>query len=338
MGVKLPGILPVKIISWEDLKGKRIAIDASNMLYQFLSSIRQRDGTPLMDSNGNVTSHLSGTFYRISNLMQKGILPCVCFDGKPPSLKYETQRKRRERKEKAYEKYEIAKEEDDEESMGKYSKQVTYLNNDMTKETKELLKAMGIPVIQAPQESDAQISFLCEKGDVDFAASSDMDCLLHGCPRLIPNLTLSQTRKAGKGYVYIQPQIIELHDVLNHLGVDRDKLIVMGILTGTDYNPKGVVGIGPKKALNLVKQFNNFDTLFKEVKAEFNWKKVYAIFKSMPVMKEYQLKWSGVDEGKVKEILVERHEFGEERVQNILDKLKKKDKNKGQKGLGEFIK
>ena len=89
MGVKLPGILPVKIISWEDLKGKRIAIDASNMLYQFLSSIRQRDGTPLMDSNGNVTSHLSGTFYRISNLMQKGILPCVCFDGKPPSLKYE---------------------------------------------------------------------------------------------------------------------------------------------------------------------------------------------------------------------------------------------------------
>ena len=338
MGVKLPGILPVKTISWDDLKDKKIGVDASNSLYQFLSSIRQRDGTPLMDSDGNVTSHLSGIFYRSANLIQKGIRLCYVFDGKAPDLKYETQRKRRERKEKAYEKYETAKEEDDTEAMGKYSKQTTYLDNEMVKESKELIKAMGMPVIQSLSESDAQGSFMTEKGDLYAFASSDADCLLHGCPRLIPNLTLSQTRKAGKGYVYIQPQIIELHDVLNHLGVDRDKLIVMGILTGTDYNPKGVVGIGPKKALNLVKQFNNFDTLFKEVKAEFNWKKVYAIFKSMPVMKEYQLKWSGVDEGKVKEILVERHEFGEERVQNILDKLKKKDKNKGQKGLGEFIK
>jgi flap endonuclease-1 len=338
MGVKLPGILPVKTISWEDLKGKKIGIDASSSLYQFLSSVRQRDGTPLMDSNGNVTSHLSGIFYRSANLMSRGINLCYVFDGKPPNLKYETQKKRRENKEKAYEKYERARGEEDVEAMGKYSKQTTYLDNKMVKESKELLIALGVPIIQSPQESDAQGSFMVENGDLDAFASSDADCLLHGCPRLIPNLTLSQTRKLPGGrFVYIQPQVIELDDVLDHLGVNRDQLIALSILVGTDYNPKGVFRIGPKKALDLVKQFKKFDAMFKELEVEFDWKKIYAIFKSMPVMREYQLKWKPVDEEKVKEILVERHEFGEERVENILKKLRKESKKKEQKGLGEFV-
>lgn len=336
MGVKLPGILPVKTIKWEDLKGKKIGVDASSSLYQFLSTIRQRDGTPLMDSHGRVTSHLSGLFYRNANLMSKGLKLCYIFDGKPPSLKYETQKKRRETKEKASEKFTKAVGEDDVESMRKYSKQATYLDNEMVKESKELLKAMGIPVIQSPSESDAQGSFMVEKKDLDYFASSDADCLLHNCPRVIPNLTLSQTRKLpGGGFVYTQPQIIELKDVLSHLDINRDQLIVMGILTGTDYNPKGVFRIGPKKALNLVKQFKKFDKLFKEVETDFNWKKIYAIFKSMPVMKEYQLKWKDADEEKVKEILVEEHEFNSERVEKTLEKIRNKEK--GQKGLGEFV-
>ncbi|MAF50881.1 MAG: flap endonuclease-1 [Nanoarchaeota archaeon] len=338
MGVKLPGILPVQTINWDDLKGKKIAVDASNVLYQFLSSIRQRDGTPLMDSEGNVTSHLSGLFYRNANLISRGIKLCYIFDGKPPSLKYETQKKRREGKEKAYEKYETAKEEDNVEDMGRYSKQSTYLDSEMVSESKELLKAMGMPVIQSPSESDAQGSFMVEKKDLYAFASSDADCLLHGCTRVIPNLTLSQTRKLSRGgYVYIQPQMIELKDVLKHLDINRDQLIALGILVGTDYNPKGVFRIGPKKALDLVKNFKKFDKMFEQVETDFNWKKIYAIFKSMPVMREYQLKWNKVDEDKVKEILVERHEFGEERVENTLKKLRKEDKKKDQKGLGDFI-
>ncbi|MBU2639729.1 MAG: flap endonuclease-1 [Nanoarchaeota archaeon] len=338
MGVKLPGILPVKTISWEELKGKKIGIDFSNCAYQFLSSIRQRDGTPLMDSKGRVTSHLSGLFYRSSNLIQKGLKLCYIFDGKPPSLKIVTQEEREHRKRIAETRLEKAREEEDIEAMGKYSKQTTRMSKEIVKESKELLKAMGIPIIQSPSESDAQGSFMVENGDLDYFASSDQDCLLHNCPRLIPNLTLSQTRKVGGSYVYIQPQIIELEDVLNHLGIDRDRLIVMGILTGTDYNPKGIPGIGPKKALNLVKQFKKFDTLFKNVEADFNWKKIYAIFKSMPVMKEYQLKWDNVNESKIRKLLIKEHEFGEERVEKVLEKLKKKDKKKEQKGLGDFIK
>ncbi|MBL7148163.1 MAG: flap endonuclease-1 [Nanoarchaeota archaeon] len=337
MGVKLPGILPIKTISWEDLKGKKIGIDFSNVCYQFLSSIRQRDGTPLMDSKGRICSHLSGIFYRSLNLMKKGVRLCYVFDGCPPELKFQTQQARRERKEKAKEKYNKAKEKGDTESMYKYSKQVTYLDNEIVQESKELIKSMGLPIIQSPQESDAQGAFMVERKDLWGFASSDADCLLHGCPRTILNLTLSQTRKLPGGkFVYTQPNLVELQDVLKHLKVNQDQLIVIGILNGTDYNPKGVVGIGPKKALDLVHQYKNFDKLFSELKPDFNWKQIFAIFKSMPVMKNYQLKWKDVDEDKVKEILIEEHDFSKERIEKTLESLRKREKS--QKGLSSFFK
>ncbi len=336
MGVKLPGILPIKAISWEDLRGKRIGVDSSNSIFQFLSSIRQRDGAPLMDSKGRITSHLSGLFHRSVNLMQKGIKLCYIFDGKPPELKYGTQQMRRERKEKAKEKYKKARDEEDIESMYKYSKQVTYLNNEMVEESKELIKALGLPVIQSPSESDAQGSFMVEKKDLDFFATSDADALMHGCPRVIPNLTLSQTRNLPGGkFVYIKPYVIELKDVLKHLDINQDQLIVMGILTGTDYNPKGIHKIGPKTALKLVHQYKNFDTLFKEVKADFNWKQIFAIFKSMPIMKNYQLKWTAPNPEKIREILVEKHDFNEERVNRTIEKITNRDMQ--QEGLNKWV-
>ncbi|MFH1593057.1 MAG: flap endonuclease-1 [Candidatus Woesearchaeota archaeon] len=335
MGVKLPGILPTRTIDWEDIKGKRIGVDASNSIYQFLSSIRQRDGTPLMDSKGNITSHLMGILTRTTNLMQKGISLVYIFDGKPPDLKFQTQQARRERKEKAKEKYQEAKDKEDVDSMYKYSKQVTYLNNEMVRDSKELIKALGLPVIHSPSEADAQGAFMVEKKDLWAFASSDADTLMHSCPRTIPNLTLSQTRKLpGNKFVYIQPELIELNDVLQHLKINQDQLIVLGILTGTDYNPKGIPGIGPKKALNLVKQHKDFDKLFKELNPDFNWKKIFAIFKSMPIMKNYQLKWIEINQEKIFKILIDEHDFSQERVEKTLEKLTKKPKE--QKGLGSW--
>ena len=76
MGVKLSGIINKKAIDFSDLKGKKIAVDFSNMAYQFLSSIRSQEGAPLMDSHGNITSVYVGIFSRISNLMSQGIKPC----------------------------------------------------------------------------------------------------------------------------------------------------------------------------------------------------------------------------------------------------------------------
>jgi len=337
MGVKLTELIQKKDIGYDDLKGKKIAVDFNNFAYQFLSSIRQRDGTPLMDSKSRITSHLMGIWTRFSNLMIKGVKLVVVFEGKAPSLKIAEIEEREHRKRLAEERFIAAQEREDIDDMYKYGKRVSRLTFDMVNESKELIKAMGLPVIQAPSEADAQMAFMNERNDVWACASSDYDCLLHGTPRLITNLTLSQRRKLPSGgYIKINPEMIELKDVLNNLSVTQDQLIAIGILVGTDYNIGGVKKIGPKTALKLVKQYRDFDKLFKEVKADFNWKKIYAIFKSMPIMKNYQLKWNPVDADKVKEILVKEHDFSEERIDKNLNELIK-DKSKGQTGLGKWV-
>lgn len=337
MGVKLPGILPVKTISFKELKGKKIAIDASNTLYQFLSSIRQKDGAPLMDKHGNITSHLVGLLTRSTNLMEKGLQLVYIFDGKMPELKYSEIISREQRKIEAEELYREAKDKEDINSMYKYSMRTTRLTQPMINEAKELIKALGMPLIQSIQEADAQISFMCRNGDVDYAASSDLDYLLHACPRLLLNLTLAQKRKLPGGkFVYIQPQLVELAEVLKHLRIDQDQLIVLGICSGTDYNPKGIKGIGPQKALKLVKETKNFDEIFKQHNADFDWKKIYNLFKEMPVTKDYDLKWTKPDADAVKSLLVDKHDFSEERVASILSKLEKENNKKKQSNLAAW--
>ena len=336
MGVNISQIISKKDISLESLRNKKLAVDASQMLYQFIASIRQPDGTPLMDSKDNITSHLMGISTRIPNLIEKGLKLAFVFDGKPPLLKTQEKEQRENRKQLAEKRLEKAKEEGDETLMLKYSKQTSRLTFKMSDEAKELVKAFGLPVIQAPSEAEAQCSFMAEKGDVYAVASSDYDSLLYSAPRVIRNLTLSQRKKIRNIYVKINPEMMELKEVLKELDITQDQLIILSILIGTDYNVGGIKGIGPKTALKLVKQNKDFDKLFEELKPDFNWKQIYATFKSMPIMKNYQLKWDEIDEDKIRKILIDKHDFSEERVDKMIERVTKKKKH--QKGLSSFFK
>jgi len=323
MGVKLSGLVEKKDLKWEQMEGKKLAIDASNVLFQFLSSIRQKDGTLLMDEEGNVTSHLVGLFSRVPNLMQKEIQPVFVFDGEAPALKEKVRVLRHQRKEKAREKYARAALEEEEEEMGKYARQFSWVNSQMFDESKLLLQALGLPVIQAPSEAEAQCAYMAKKKVVWAAASQDYDSLLFGAPRLILNLTLSQKRKvAGGKQVYISPYLIELDSVLEKLHLTQDQLIVLGILIGTDYNPGGVPGIGPKKALKLVQSEKSFEKIFSSFSVDFDWKEIFDTFKDIPV-NDVSLKFGALDEEKVKELLVEQHDFSMDRVESTLEKLRK---------------
>src|SRR3989344_1711856 len=215
MGVKLADIVTKRPLSFDNLAGKKIALDFSNSAYQFLSSIRQPDGALLTDNQGHVTSHLVGIWSRFTNLIQRDIKLAIVLDGQAPELKLTEASSRHERKKEAEEKYLQAREEEDTEKMALYAKQFTRLTKEMTLEATKLLTAMGLPVIQAPEEADAQMAYMNKQGYVWASGSSDYDCLLHGALRLLTNLTLSQKKRLSSGAVIkTQPDLIELKEVL----------------------------------------------------------------------------------------------------------------------------
>ncbi len=342
MGLNIREIIPRKEIKITDLKGKIVCVDAFNTLYQFLTTVRQADGTPLMDSKKRVTSHLSGIFYRNIALLSEGIKLVYVFDGDAPELKMKTYKKRKEGRDVAEERYEQAKQVEDIGAMKRYSSQLIKLNDEMIKESKELMEAMGIEVIQAPSEGEAEAAYLSRVNrEVYAAVSQDYDSLLFGAPRLVRNLTLARKRKTFSGYVEVNPELIELDKVLNSLEINLSQLICLGILVGTDYNPKGVPGIGQKKALQLVQRFKQPVLIFKEVEERiqslpeedrFDWKQIFELFHKHDV-KDAEIKFPKLDEKKIQEILVKRHEFSEDRVEKQIERLREINDRKKQKTL-----
>lgn len=344
MGVALTELLLIKGIDINFLQNKTLVVDSPMWLYQFLSSIRQRDGTLLMDSKGKVTSHLMGLFTRVSNLMEQNIKLAFVFDGEPPKLKHLTLEKRKEMKIAAQKNFDKAKETSDVLLMRKYASRTSRLTDEMIEEAKQLVEAFGIPAIEAVSEAEAQASLIVKKGDAFALATNDADALLFESPKIVRNLNMAGRKKVANklSFETINPDIITLADNLKHLGIGQDQLIALAMLIGTDYNSGGIKGIGPKTALKFVKQHgNNFDKLFNDVKwqdhFEFPWDEVFDLIKNMPVDENYELKWNGIDEEKIKKILVDKHEFSEERVNNQIENLLKAKSKGGQKGLGEFF-
>ncbi|MBU0667213.1 MAG: flap endonuclease-1 [Nanoarchaeota archaeon] len=344
MGTPITSLITSKEISIQDLKGKTLAVDAFNMLYQFLSTIRQRDGSLLTDSKGQVTSHLTGLFSRVTKLMLEGVKLAFVFDGIVPDLKTKERERRKKLKIEAKDKYEEAKQAEDIESMNKYASRTSVLTTEMIVEAKKLLKALGIVVVNAPSEGEAQASYMVEKGDCYAIVSQDADALLFKASRIIKNLTISGKRKATNQLTYrtINPEIINLAETLNNLGITQEQLIIIALLSGTDYNIGGVKGIGPKKALGLVKLHgNNYDEIFEEVEwdkyFDIPWTEVFYTIKHMKTTDDYLLEWQTPDKDAVVDLLVHKHDFGLERIESTMNKLLKGRPDKTQKGLGDFF-
>lgn len=327
MGVKIGELFKEEKISFDDLHDRVIVIDAYNVLHQFLASIRQRDGTPLKNSRGEITSHLSGLFQRTANLVEARIRPVYSFDGKPHPLKAKTLQEREKRKKQAEKEYIEAIEEGDLEKARSKAQQTSRLTDEMVKQSKDLLDALGIPWVQAPMEGEAQASYMVKKGDAYAAGSQDYDCLLVGAPVLIRNLTSSERRKLpGKeAYAKIYIKQIRLKANLKRIGITHKQLVDMAILIGTDFND-GIRGIGPKKSLSLIKKNGNVENVLATIGAENppsfeEIKEIRKIFLNPKVTNDYKLEWPGADDEKVLKILCDQHHFKIDRVEPALAKF-----------------
>ena len=344
MGTQIKSLLKIEKIEIDFLSGKKIAVDALNWLYQFLSSIRQYDGALLMNSKGEVTSHLAGLFSRCVFLLENNISPIFVFDGTPPLLKQKEQEIRRERKIKAELKLKEAIDKQDIESMKKYSSMTSKLSPKMILDSKRLLGALGIPYVEAPSEGEAQAAFLVRNNDAFCCASQDFDSLVFGAPKVVRNLNKSAKKKKANSLSYqdVEIEMISLEDNLKQLGITQDELGVLSMLVGNDFTQSGISGIGPKKGLALIKKHKgNFEELFKEVSWEqensVSWKEVFELIKNMPIKKDFSLNFISPDEEKVKELLVSENEFSIQRIESSLSKISKGLKQRSQSSLGNWI-
>lgn len=342
MGTAIGELLDKEKIELEFLANKTVGVDSYNIIYQFLSSIRGPDGTPLMDSQGNVTSHLTGILYRTTNLFEKGIRPVFVFDGKPHFLKAETIKKRQEIRTEAIGKHERALKDGDLEEAKKQGSRALKLTKEMLSDAKELIRALGFPVIEAPMEGEAQISVMCSEGKIYGVVSQDYDCLLFGAPKIFRNITVSGKRKVpGKSYyIDISPEFIDLRKNLEGLKISRQKIVWLGILIGTDFNEK-FPRIGPKTALKLVQEHDTFESICDTVKfkPEFDYKEIEEIFLKPEATSDYNIEFRLPEREKVLEFLCEKHDFNRERVESVLKKLEAKANEKGsQQDLSAWFK
>jgi flap endonuclease-1 len=211
----------------------------------------------------------------------------------------------------------------------------------MIKESKELIQALGLPVVQAPSEGEAQAAKMVQRGDAWAVVSQDTDSLVFGADRLIRNLSISGRRKTGRlGYETVQPEIVELKENLDNMKITHDQLIALAMLVGTDYNPGGVKGIGPKKGLKLVREYgNDFGKMFSDAGWDFpfSWAEVFDVIRKMPVKTDYDLDWKEINSDKVIEILCSRHNFSSERILKKIEDLQTEKSKKKQKGLSEWF-
>lgn len=326
VGFNLSPLVVKRQVTLDDLRGRSLAVDANNMLYQFLALIRMPDGRPFTDSKGNITSHLVGLLLRTTRLIwEYDIRPVFVFDGKPPDLKMRTLQERRVYRERARKEWEAAVKRGDYSTA--WSKAVTMnsLTQGMQDDAKKVLALLGVPYVQAPQEAEAQAAHMAMRGDVWAANSRDYDSVLFGAPRLVRYVTISgQEFLPSKGVARsLIPELIELQNLLDSLEITREQLVDLAILVGTDFN-RGIKGVGPKTALKLIKAHRSLEGMPGRYKSELpqNLDELRDIFLKPIIANDYEIRFKGLDEEALRRFLCEERAFSKEKVELAIRRMR----------------
>ncbi|MGD0424285.1 MAG: flap endonuclease-1 [Candidatus Bathyarchaeia archaeon] len=326
LGFNLTPIVIKQQLTLNDLWGRVLGVDANNMLYQFLALIRMRDGKPFTDSTGHVTSHLIGLVFRTTRLLAEfDIRPVFVFDGRPPTLKASTLKERHLTRAKARREWEFAVSRGDYAAAWSKAVRMDSLTQEMTGDAKRALSLLGIPVVQAPQEGEAQAAHMARRGDVWAANSRDYDSVLFGAPRLIRYLTISgQEYLPSKGASRpLIPELIDLQKMLTALQITLEQLIDLAILVGTDFNA-GVRGIGPKTALKLIQKHGALENLPTETKEKLppDFQEIRTLFSHPEVTNEYDLHFSPIDEKELVQFLCGERGFAKDKVKVVVQRMR----------------
>eukprot|EP00245_Coleochaete_scutata_P005594 TRINITY_DN19256_c0_g1_i1.p1 TRINITY_DN19256_c0_g1~~TRINITY_DN19256_c0_g1_i1.p1 ORF type:complete len:390 (+),score=95.80 TRINITY_DN19256_c0_g1_i1:87-1256(+) len=326
---------------FESYFGRKIAIDASMSIYQFLIVVGRVGSDLLTNEAGEVTSHLQGMFTRTIRILEAGIKPVYVFDGKPPDLKKAELDKRYARREDATENLGAALEAGEAADIEKYSKRTVKVTRQHNEDCRKLLRLMGVPVVEAPCEAEAECASICKQGKVFAVASEDMDSLTFGSPVFLRHLMEPTSRK-------MPVMEFDVKKVLEELELSMDQFIDLCILLGCDYC-ETIRGIGPSTALKLIRQHGCIEKILEELKEgkKYQVPEVWPYEEARRLFKEpvvssaetiAELKWSPPDEDGLIKFLVEENGFNLERVTKQIEKIKTARGKSAQGRLEAFFK
>ncbi|KAL3382156.1 hypothetical protein AABB24_001963 [Solanum stoloniferum] len=325
---------------FESYFGRKIAIDASMSIYQFLIVVGRSGTEMLTNEAGETTSHLVGMFSRTIRLLEAGIKPVYVFDGKPPDLKKQELAKRYSRREDATDDLAKATESGNKEDIEKFSKRTVKVTPQHNDDCKKLLRLMGVPAVEAPSEAEAQCAALCKAEKVYAVASEDMDSLTFGAPKFLRHLMDPSSKK-------IPVMEFDISKVLEGLELSMDQFIDLCILCGCDYCDS-IRGIGPQTALKLVRQHGSMESILENINKEryqipddWPYEEARRLFKEPLVVtddEQTDLKWAAPDEEGLVNFLVKENGFNIDRVTKAIEKIKTAKNKSSQGRLESFFK
>ena len=327
MGVNLTPIILKRVVDLPALRGRSLAVDAFNVLHQFLALIRTRDGRPLTDEEGRVTSGLVGLASRTTRLIADYQMRLVfVFDGKPPPLKRAEVERRRALRRRAEQEYAAAVEAGDRATALSKAVMTGRLTSDLISDSKRLLDILGVPWVQAPGEGEAQAAHMARRGDVWAVNSRDYDALLFGAPRLVRYLTIhGEEWLPSRGRARrLMPEVIDLEALLRHHDITREQLVDLSIMVGTDFN-SGIRGIGPKTALRLVKRHGGLEEMPTEIAARLpeNYAEIRRLYLEPEVTDDYRIEWGAMQEDELYAFLCGERAFSRRRVELVADRMRR---------------
>jgi len=311
----------ITTLQFHHLTGKKIAVDASLLIYAYVIAIRNTSDD-LRNLDGEITSHIHAVVSKTQLYLDNGITPIFVFDGKPPNLKNNVLDKRKENREIAKKQMDETSDEDKKTKLFKKSTVITWKQME---QCKEILRAMGIPVVESPEESDSQCANLT-KGNLAYGVGSeDMDILTFGAKKLLRNISSSKKN-----------EIIEydLEKILLDLKYTYQEFIDLCILLGCDYVDH-IDGIGKKKAKEIIDEYRtieNFLNTSTDVKtgkykisddylSKCNLARDYFLNGPANIYNTNQIKLTNPDQKKIKDLLINKYSYSRTKVEKIINKI-----------------
>lgn len=297
-------------VTLDHYAGKVVACNATMSMTHFLLSTQfmASVGTGmLVDELGDPTAHLTGLFSRTIQLIETGIKPVWVFSKQvselAPNSHYIKNRQR---------------------EIRGYPKRSTKITPEMSADAIKMMKLLGLPYVEAPENAEAQCAELVKTGKCYATISEDTEALAFGCNIVI------------KGVKSKHDPVVELNldDILRKLDITYHEFVDLCILLGTK-KCRSITGMGGKSAYKYIQQCSSIENIMDKIirgQKRFNIPKDYdylgqrKIFLEPAVspVNDLELSWKVPDEDQLKQYLIADKGFSASRVESGLKLIMQK--------------